>query len=182
MINNKVIFAGFGGQGVLSLGQIVAQMALRKDLNVTWLPLYGAEMRGGTANCSVIYSENLVGSPIISNDLETLVVMNTPSLDKFEQDVIPGGTIIVNSSVVDRKVNRDDVTVYYIDATNIAINELNNAKVANMVMLGSFIHAFDNFKLEDGIAVMQEKFASKEKLVALNEQAAKCGYDRVEKK
>lgn len=167
----KIKVAGFGGQGVLALGQIIANVSMKQDLHVAWIPSYGAEMRGGTANCSVIYSDHLVGSPILSNDITTLIVMNEPSLDKFEDLVVPNGNIIVNSSVVNRKVKRDDVNAYYVDATSIA-SDIGNIKVANMVILGSFVKV-TNLAPEELIhSVFEEKFGGeKAKFIPMNIEA-----------
>ncbi len=129
--------AGFGGQGVLSAGVVMAACAMNENLEVSWLPSYGPEMRGGTANCSVILSNNRIGSPLTTNP-NVLIVMNSPSLDAFEDDVEPGGLIIVNTSIVDRKVKRDDVDVLYIPLTEIASN-LGLTAAANMVCLGAYL-------------------------------------------
>ena len=109
-LTEEVIFAGFGGQGVISMGRMVAYAGMKKGFNVSWLPSYGPEMRGGTANCNVIVSDDLIGSPVVA-DADSLIVMNRPSLDKFESWVKPGGMILVNSSLIDIKVSRDDVDV-----------------------------------------------------------------------
>ncbi len=129
--------AGFGGQGVLSAGVVLAACAMHENLEVSWIPSYGPEMRGGTANCSVILSNQRIGSPL-TTDPNVLIVMNTPSLDAFEKDVVKNGLIIVNSSIVDRKVKRDDVRALYIPLTEIASN-LGLTAAANMVCLGAYL-------------------------------------------
>ena len=129
--------AGFGGQGVLSAGVVIAACAMHENLNVSWIPSYGPEMRGGTANCSVILSNQRIGSPL-TTDPNVLIVMNTPSLDAFEDDVVKDGLIIVNSSIVDRKVKREDVDTIYIPLTEIASN-LGLTAAANMVCLGAYL-------------------------------------------
>jgi 2-oxoisovalerate ferredoxin oxidoreductase beta subunit len=133
----KVRIAGFGGQGVLSAGIVLANCAMNQTLEVTWIPSYGPEMRGGTANCSVMISKNRIGSPLTTNP-NVLIVMNTPALDAFEHDVEKGGLIIVNSSIIDRKVTRDDVKVLYIPLTEIA-TEIGLTAAANMVCLGAYL-------------------------------------------
>lgn len=138
MLNEKVICAGFGGQGVMSMGMLLTYAGMIEEKQVSWLPSYGPEMRGGTANCSVMVSEKLIGSPIIDGDASCAIVMNLPSLDKFEVDVVTGGTLLVNSSLIEKKSSRDDISAYYIPANDLA-NELGNTKVANMIMLGAYL-------------------------------------------
>lgn len=135
----QYVFAGFGGQGMLLIGKFVAMANMLDGKHVSWLPSYGPEMRGGTANCSVIVSDEEVGSPIINNS-DVLIAMNLPSLDKFESTVKPGGLIVVNSSIIDRKVQRDDVRVVYCDAAAIA-DQVNNPKGANVAILGAMMGA-----------------------------------------
>ena len=136
-MTHELIFAGFGGQGILFSGKVLAYSAMHADKDVSWLPSYGPEMRGGTANCHVIISDTPVGSPIITNP-DVLIAMNKPSLDKFEKAVVPGGKIFVDSSLIDRKVERDDVDVYYIPATQMAL-ENKAAKLANMIIMGKML-------------------------------------------
>ena len=136
---HKIVLAGFGGQGVLSLGQILAYAAMAEGKEVTWLPSYGPEMRGGTANCSVIIADKPIASPIVSNPT-LLVAMNGPSLDKFADKVTPGGVILVNSSLIAQKVERKDVRVYYVPANEMAL-DLGTAKAANIIMLGAINRA-----------------------------------------
>ncbi|MGI6561771.1 MAG: 2-oxoacid:acceptor oxidoreductase family protein [Clostridia bacterium] len=136
-MEQKIIIAGFGGQGILSAGRFLAYAGMLEDKNVSWLPSYGPEMRGGTANCCIIISDEQVGSPIV-NDPTALIAMNTPSLDKFEKIVRPGGVIIVDSSLVGRQVNREDVVTYAIPATELA-SEAGNATFANIFLLGKLI-------------------------------------------
>ena len=133
----KYIFAGFGGQGMLLIGKFMAMACMLDGKHVSWLPSYGPEMRGGTANCSVVVSDEPVGSPII-DQADAVIAMNLPSLDKFESIVKPGGLLVVNSSLIDRKVERDDVQVVYCDATRIA-EEVGNPKGANVAILGSLL-------------------------------------------
>ena len=133
------IFAGFGGQGMLLIGKFLAMANMLDGKHVSWLPSYGPEMRGGTANCSVIVSDEEVASPMIDK-ADVLIAMNLPSLDKFEHTVKPGGLIVVNSSIIDRKVQRDDVKVVYCDSAKIA-DEVRNPKGANVAILGAMMGA-----------------------------------------
>jgi len=137
MIKEEIIIAGFGGQGILSAGRVLANAGLIEKKNVSWLPSYGPEMRGGTANCSVVISDEPVASPIL-NFASSLIVMNGPSLTKFENVVIEGGVIIVDSSLVDIEVKRKDVTVYRIPASKMA-DEMGNVTYANIILLGKLI-------------------------------------------
>ncbi len=136
-MDQELIIAGFGGQGILSMGKILAYAGLHEGKNVSWLPSYGPEMRGGTANCNVIISEEPVGSPIIST-ATALIVMNQPSLEKFEDMVAPGGIIILDSSLVPVMPKRTDVKVFAIPATTHAY-EMGNATFAGIILLGKFI-------------------------------------------
>ncbi len=179
MINEKIIIAGFGGQGVMSMGQLITYAGMIEGKQVSWLPSYGPEMRGGTANCNVMVSENMIGSPIITNDATCAIVMNLPSLDKFEADVAAGGKVIVNSSLIEKKVSRDDLDAYYVPANEIAV-ELGNAKVANMVMLGAYLKLVHPVKTESIVKALEKVFgASKAHLIPLNEEALKRGADLV---
>ena len=119
MSTKQFLFSGFGGQGILFSGKLLAYKGLIDEKQVSWLPSYGPEMRGGTASCSVIISDDPVGSPIVSKP-DVLVAMNLPSLDKYEDAVVPGGIIFADSTLIERKVKRDDVTVYYVPATKLA--------------------------------------------------------------
>lgn len=137
MATKKVFVAGFGGQGVLLIGQMLAYAAMYEGKEATWMPSYGPEMRGGTANCSVIVSDDPVASPLVDM-ADCIVAMNRPSLDKFESKVKPGGVLIINSSIIDRKAERDDIQVVYCDATRIA-EEIGNPKGANVAILGALM-------------------------------------------
>ncbi len=148
MATTQFLFAGFGGQGILFSGKFLAYKGLTEDKQVSWLPSYGPEMRGGTASCSVIVSDTPVGSPIVSKP-DVLVAMNLPSLDKYENAVAPGGMIFVDSTLIERKVNRTDVTVHYIPATGLA-NENGMPTLANMIIVGKVMAALGEFN-EEGI-------------------------------
>lgn len=137
MMKEEVIMAGFGGQGVMSIGKLLSYAGMKESKEVSWMPSYGPEMRGGTANCTVIVSDKKIPSPLSSKP-DSIIVMNLPSLDKFAPKVKSGGTIFVNSSLISKEVERDDVEVVKIPANKIA-NELGNNKAANMAMLGAYI-------------------------------------------
>lgn len=136
-MTQEIIFAGFGGQGILFAGKVVAYAGMNEGKNVSHLPSYGPEMRGGTANCSVIVSDEPVASPVIT-DPTSLVVMNGPSLDKFENSVVKGGKIFIDSTLISRDVERNDVEVFKIDATNLA-NKMGLPKLANIIMVGKLV-------------------------------------------
>ena len=135
------IFAGFGGQGVLLMGQLLAAAGMMEGKNTSWIPSYGPEMRGGTANCSVIVSDEPIGSPIV-HQADAIVAMNLPSMLKFESEVKPGGVLVVNSSLIDRKCDRDDIKVIYCDANKIA-ETVKNPNGANVAILGALMQATD---------------------------------------
>ena len=174
MKNLNILFAGFGGQGVLFAGKVVAYAALIANKQLSWLPSYGPEMRGGTANCSVVLSDKPVGSPVFNTSTE-LIALNEPSLEKFEAGVLPGGTVFVNSDVVTDKVSRTDLTAYYIPCSQIA-DEVGNPKVSNMVMLGAYIEAMGNLGTETIKEMLVHMFTGpKAKLVDLNIEALRRG-------
>lgn len=171
----RIIVAGFGGQGVLSLGQFIAYSAINENKEVTWLPSYGPEMRGGTANCSVVFSDEAVASPIISVP-DTLIAMNKPSLYKFADKVKTGGVIIVNSSLIPDKINRTDVKTLYVDAGALAL-EAGNAKTANIVILGAYVKATGLINKESALDAIRKKFAEKPKVIPANVKAFELGYE-----
>lgn len=137
MACEDIVMAGFGGQGLLAIGKILAKAAMEDGLEVTWLPSYGPEMRGGTCNCIVIIDKEPIGSPIVQK-MHSAIVMNKQSIDKFEPAVVPGGLMVVNTSLIDRKVLRDDVRAVYIPATELAEKE-GTSRAANIVMLGAYV-------------------------------------------
>ncbi len=173
------IFAGFGGQGVMLMGQLLAYSGMYEGKNVTYFPSYGPEMRGGTANCSVIVSDEPVGSPVIS-DLGILVAMNRPSMEKFEAALKPGGILFYNSSLIDVKPKRADIKGYAISANEIAI-ELGNVRVANMVIMGAILKATDVVSLDTVMKVLTEKVLTgkKKDLVGVNRTALEKGMELV---
>jgi 2-oxoglutarate ferredoxin oxidoreductase subunit gamma len=177
-MNHEIIIAGFGGQGVLFAGKLLAYAGLLNGQEVSWLPSYGPEMRGGTANCHIIISDEPVASPAITAPT-ALIAMNLPSLEKFEADVIPGGSIILDSTLIDTEIKRSDVKVVEIPATKMA-SDMNVAKLANMIMMGAFTKhsAFVGF---DGLLKALAKCVppSKAALLKTNEDVLRIGYDHV---
>ncbi|MBQ4160658.1 MAG: 2-oxoacid:acceptor oxidoreductase family protein [Clostridia bacterium] len=157
MSTTQILIAGFGGQGILFSGKFLAYKGLMEDKNVSWLPSYGPEMRGGTASCSVIISDSPVGSPIVSTP-DVLVAMNLPSLDKYEDAVVPGGTIFVESSLIERKVKRTDVNVVYIPATKLA-SENKIDTLANMIMTGKLLETLGMYT-DEGVRAALGKVVS----------------------
>lgn len=172
----SILIAGFGGQGILFAGKALAYAGLLEDRNVSWLPSYGPEMRGGTANCSIILSDTTIGSPIV-NKPDILVAMNLPSLEKYENDTVAGGTIFVDSSLINKTVNRTDVTTYYIPATNMASeNGLNT--LANMILLGHVIAKTGVVPMEDLEAGLRKVVSAKHAdLLEKNLEAIRMGYN-----
>lgn len=177
----EVIISGFGGQGVMSMGQLLTYAGMLEGKNVSWLPSYGPEMRGGTANCSVIITDEMVGSPIVT-EATAVIAMNLPSLEKFERSVLPGGVLIVNSSLIDSKVKREDIDVCYIPANEIA-DELGNSRVANMVMLGAYLGKTKAVSSDSIIESLRKVLGpSKEHLIPVNQQALKRGAQLINTK
>jgi len=174
-MQNDVIMAGFGGQGILLIGKMLAYAGMHEGKEVSWLPSYGPEMRGGTANCTVVISDRPVGSPVIRSP-RAVVAMNLPSLDKFESDVRAGGLLLINSSLINRKATRDDLTVIEVPANEIA-NELGNRRGANMVALGAYLGATDAVSLDEVIEVIRETFAAKPGVIDVNITALRRGHE-----
>jgi len=160
MCNERILCAGFGGQGVMSLGQLLVYAGMIENKFVTWLPSYGPEMRGGTAYCNVVISDAPVGSPIVTGNATCAIVMNLPSLLKFEKSVVCGGMILVNSSLISQTVIRRDVQAYYIPADELA-RECGNAKVANMVMLGAYLALTGSVQLASVTLAFKKVFGDK---------------------
>ena len=176
MATTNLLFAGFGGQGILFSGKFLAYKGLIEDRQVSWLPSYGPEMRGGTANCSVILSDEPVGSPIVGNP-DVLIAMNLPSLDKYEDAVVPGGKIFVDSTLIGRKVRRTDVEVHYIPATQMA-SDNQMPTLANMIIMGKVLQVCP----ELGASHIQEALkkvvsARHQDLLAVNEKALQLGAE-----
>ena len=174
------IFAGFGGQGVLLIGKLVAYAGMDEGRNVSWLPSYGPEMRGGTANCSVVVSDDPIASPVLSM-ADCGIAMNTPSLDKFEANVLPGGKLFINSSIIDKKATRTDIDVYYVPCNDIA-DQLGNPKVLNMAMLGAYLEATKVVGVESVLQALLHSLGEKKAhLIPLNRQAIEMGAESIRK-
>ncbi|HBL41306.1 MAG TPA: 2-oxoacid:ferredoxin oxidoreductase subunit gamma [Ruminococcaceae bacterium] len=168
------LFAGFGGQGILFAGKVMAYAGLFDGKELSWLPSYGPEMRGGTCNCSVCLSDKAIGSPLVVNP-DVLVAMNLPSLDKFVDAVVPGGSIFLDSSIIDKKVERTDINVYYVPATKLA--EENGLKgLANIVLVGKMLKEL-GFASDDAIDKSVRKCvpAKKAAMVDFNLKAIEIG-------
>ncbi len=180
-MEQKVIMAGFGGQGVMAIGKLLAYAGMIEEKHVTWMPSYGPEMRGGTANCAVVVSDEEVGSPLISKDGTAAIVMNLPSLAKFEDELVPGGKLIINKSLIDVEPTRKDIEVYYVSANELA-KELGNDKVANMVMLGAYLELTKIVEVESILHAFLKVFGeNKTHLVPLNKEALEKGAAAVRK-
>ena len=174
------IFAGFGGQGVLLIGKLVAYAGMDEGRKVSWLPSYGPEMRGGTANCSVVVSDDPIASPVLSM-ADCVIAMNTPSLDKFEANVLPGGKLFINSSIIDKKATRTDIDVYYVPCNDIA-DQLGNPKVLNMAMLGAYLEATKVVGVESVLQALLHSLGEKKAhLIPLNRQAIEMGAESIRK-
>jgi 2-oxoglutarate ferredoxin oxidoreductase subunit gamma len=176
MKTTKYLFSGFGGQGILFSGKFLAYKGLTADKNVSWLPSYGPEMRGGTASCGVIISDGSIGSPIIDKP-DVLIAMNLPSLDKYESTVVSGGTIILDSSLIDRKVERSDVNAVYVPATRLA-SENGMPTLANMIIVGKLL-ALEG---ETGSEIIDETLkkvisAKHADMLEVNKKAMQIGAD-----
>ena len=172
----QYLFAGFGGQGILFAGKFAAYKGLIENKQVSWLPSYGPEMRGGTASCSVIIGDEPVGSPIVSSP-DVLIAMNLPSLDRYEDSVVPGGVIFADSSLIERKVNRTDVKVFYIPATKLA-DENGVGKLANMIIVGKILKEMNEYSEESVMAALKKVISAKHAdMLDINLKAIKLGYD-----
>lgn len=172
-MENQIIIAGFGGQGVLLIGKMLAYAGMMEGKEVSWLPSYGPEMRGGTANCTVVISDEPVGSPVIKSP-NILIVLNRPSLDKFEPFVKKDGLLIINSSLIDKKAERNDIEVLYVPANDLAL-KCGSPKAANMVALGALIGKTNLLKVESIKETIKDTFSEKEKLINLNLKAFEEG-------
>ena len=171
----KTIFAGFGGQGVLSMGLNLAQAAMLEGKFVTYLPSYGAEVRGGTANCTVAISDEEIASPVASSP-EFIIALNQPSLVRFQNQIQSGGVFFINSSLVEAEISRGDVDIISVPANKIA-EELGSTRSANMVMLGAFVKKSNLVPLSSVIDGLKDALKNKQKLIAINKKALAAGYD-----
>ena len=175
-MTTQILIAGFGGQGVLFAGKLLAYKGMYDGKELSWLPSYGPEMRGGTANCSVIISDTPVGSPIVDKP-DVLMVMNLPSLDKYENAVVKGGKIFVDSSFIERKVVREDVNAYYIPATKMAA-EAGVPTLANMILLGKMLKETQVLDFEGLDGVFKKIVSAKRAdLIEANLKALELGYN-----
>lgn len=171
----KTVIAGFGGQGILSMGLNLAEAAMREGRHVTYLPAYGAEVRGGTANCTVAISDDEIASPVASSP-EFIIAMNQPSSLKFQHMIQSGGLFFINSSLVDTAISRGDITIVQVPANQVA-DGLGNSKSANMVMLGAFIKKTGLVSISTVLESLRFTLSAKKKLVEINERALQEGYD-----
>jgi 2-oxoglutarate ferredoxin oxidoreductase subunit gamma len=171
----KTLLAGFGGQGVLSMGLNLAEAAMLEGKNVTYLPAYGAEVRGGTANCTVAISDEEIASPVASSP-EFVVAMNQPSAVKFQHHIQSGGVFFLNSSLVETEILRGDIEIVRVPANKIA-ESLGSPRAANMVMLGAFTKKSGLVQLPSVLDALKRTLGAKKKLIDINEKALKTGYD-----
>lgn len=179
MFTERILCAGFGGQGIMSLGKLIAYSGMLDDRHVTWMPSYGPEMRGGTAYCSVVVSEYPVGSPIVTSNATSLLVMNLPSFEKFERSVVPGGLILLNSSLIDQKARRKDVNIYALNVNNLA-DACANPKAANLVMLGAYMALRGFPRMDRVVKALKQVFGIRSsKLMDLNIKTLQCGIDSI---
>ena len=177
----RIILAGFGGQGVLFMGKILAETGMKAGKHVSWIPSYGPEMRGGTANCTVILSENEIASPMVTVP-DTVIAMNKPSVAKFNLRIKAGGILMYNSSLIERQEFRDDIRLVEIPARDIAL-ETGNERVANIVMAGAYAKFSKLIHFEDMIKAMPELIPARKKdMLELNIEAFRKGYEYVKEK
>ena len=175
-METSIIISGFGGQGVLLAGQLLAYAGMDNDKHVTWIPSYGPEMRGGTANCTVIVSDDPIGAPLVAEP-DVAVVLNLPSFEKYEGLVKPGGLLVVNSSLVDAKLLRDDIEVVYVPANKIA-EELGSVKMMNMAAIGALLAKRPFLSLLQVQQALDAHLpARKAELLAANKLVLKKGYE-----
>lgn len=170
----QFLIAGFGGQGVLLIGQLLAKAAMHDGRNVSWMPSYGPEMRGGEANCAVVISDEPIGSPLVT-EIPIAVIMNKPSMTKFTPAMEPGGLMLYNSSLIDITPDRDDITVVPVDCNAIA-ESLGNSRTANMVMLGAIIEKTGVITIDSAMEALKATFGpKKEHLLPVNRKAMEAG-------
>lgn len=179
-MKHEIIIAGFGGQGVLSMGKILAYSGLMEGKEVTWMPSYGPEQRGGTANVTVIISDEKISSPIL-NEYDIAVILNQPSMDKFESKVKKGGILIYDGYGIHKPINRTDINIYRIDAMD-AATELNMQKTFNMIILGGLLKVEPMVKLESVILGLKKTLPERHhKLIPVNEEAIRKGMEIIQK-
>jgi 2-oxoglutarate ferredoxin oxidoreductase subunit gamma len=175
-MQKEIIIAGFGGQGVLFAGQVIAYAAMDTGKEVTWIPSYGPEMRGGTANCTVVIADDEIGSPLV-NHPPLSIALNLPSFDKYEEMLAPGGALVVNKSMVDRGAKRDDIRVILVPCNEIA-EAIGDKKLMNMVAVGALVSALPELTLKDIEKALEGHLPARHKhLLPKNYEALKRGYD-----
>jgi len=179
-MQKEIIIAGFGGQGVLFGGQVLTYAAMDSGKEVTWIPSYGPEMRGGTANCTVIIADDEIGSPLVKNP-PLAIALNLPSFDKYEELLAPGGTLIVNKSMVDRDAHRDDIHVIFIPCNEVA-EEIGDKKLLNMVAVGALLTALPELSIQDVEKALEAHLPERHKhLLPKNYEALKRGFEAAQK-
>lgn len=177
-MDSNVLIAGFGGQGVLFIGQLFANACMKEGLNVTWFPAYGAEMRGGTVNCTVCMSDEEVACAFVDKPTN-VIALNGPSFERFENQIKPGGIMVVNSSLVKAEPKRKDITYKFVPMTDIA-HSVGNQKMANIVSLGAFIKALPIVNKDSIISIMKQKLTGKKaEMLEGNIKALEQGYSSV---
>jgi len=175
-MNEEIIIAGFGGQGVLSMGKILCYSGIVQDKEVSWMPSYGPEMRGGTANVTVILSDERISSPIL-NEYDTAIILNQQSMDKFEDEVKPGGTLIYDSNGIVRHPERKDINIYRVDAAEEA-KKMKSSKTFNMIVLGGFLKVKPIVKMENVLKGLKKSLPERyHHLIPLNEEAIQRGME-----
>jgi 2-oxoglutarate ferredoxin oxidoreductase subunit gamma len=178
-MKEEIIIAGFGGQGVLSMGKILAYGGIMQDQEVSWLPSYGPEMRGGTCNVSVVLSDKKISSPVLSK-FDTAIILNQQSMDKFEKQVKPGGLLIYDTNGITRHPERRDITICRLDAAEEAI-KMGNAKAYNMVVLGAYLKMKPVVTMDNVLKGLKKSLPPRHhKLIPMNEQAITTGMNAVE--
>ncbi|MBI5824852.1 MAG: 2-oxoacid:acceptor oxidoreductase family protein [Chloroflexi bacterium] len=179
-MQKEIIIAGFGGQGVLFGGQVLAYAAMDTGKDVTWIPSYGPEMRGGTANCTVVIADHEIGSPLVKNP-PLAIALNLPSFDKYEETLAPGGTLIVNQSMVDRPAKRSDIHAIFVPCNEIA-EEIGDKKLMNMVAMGALLSALPEVTLKDVEKALEGHLPARHKhLLPKNYEALKRGFESAQK-
>jgi len=179
-MQKEIIIAGFGGQGVLFGGQVLAYAAMDTGKDVTWIPSYGPEMRGGTANCTIIIADEEIGSPLVKNP-PLAIALNLPSFDKYEDMLAPGGTLIVNQSMVDRGAKRDDINVIFVPCNEIA-EEIGDKKLMNMVAMGALLTALPEISVKDIEKALEGHLPARHKhLLPKNYEALRRGFEAVQR-
>jgi len=179
-MTEEVIIAGFGGQGVLSMGKIMAYTGVMQDMEVSWMPSYGPEMRGGTANVTVIISDERISSPVIRT-FDTAIILNQQSLDKFEKTIKPGGILIYDSNGITRHPERTDIEIYKVDAAEEA-SKMESSKTFNMIVLGGYLKIKPIIKIENVLKGLKKSLPERyHHLIPMNEKALKKGIEIIKK-